>query len=208
MGRIRIAGKLVHTGTHWCNVLAWVCTAQYITHIELGFYRLCNENCPYGCKRNTKFHWVYYTAVIDLSKKRPAVRRSIKRDHEEDAKKWVVMEMECEFSDEAEAFLIRQLNSAYDMSRFRTLPLRKFLTFEPVFSPDYEQKSYPVEDRSEWICSELIANALLVGGLLSPKDSPVGVLTSEDIIDRLRLKYGKFEGRFQLKCLVSEDLSL
>mgnify|MGYP001562323250 CR=1 FL=1 len=208
MGRIRIAGKLVHKDTHWLNVLAWVCTAQYITHIEMGFYRVCKGlDCPYKCNKKTKFHWVYYTAVLDFDNK-PAVRRSIQRDHEEDEKKWVVMEMECEFADEAEAFLIRQLKATYAVSRFRSLPFRKFLTFEPCFRPDYEQKSHPVEDRSEWICSELIANALLVGGLFSPKDSPVGVLTAEDIIERLRLKYGQIEGRFQLKCLVSEDLSL
>lgn len=192
---IRVCGRQIDEKTNVSNLSVWFCTGQDITHVELGFRRECTgHKCEYsGLKGEHKegtIHWVYYTAV--RSRKNPAasgVKRSIQKDHTIDPGLWYCFELKCERERDAEAFLKRQLKSKYDDQTYNCFLCLKCFTCETLFVEDESTEIIIPKDRDKWICSELIANALIAGGAISPTEFNVSTMTAEDVIDALKQKY-------------------
>lgn len=222
---IRICAKYVQSNTHICNLLSWFCTGQDVIHLELGFRRICGgAACEYkqiaGKHVQGITHWVFYTAVMSLrNADQPGVRRAIERDHTQEPGRWLCLELERTVKQDhaCEEFMKKQMNSKYDIWRFRSLPLRKLLTFEPLSLISEEEEHKDLEQaklketidkitrqkKSKWICSELIAYALVVAEALNPEENSIEVMTPGDVIDALTLKFGHTS---QLKSLtLSED---
>lgn len=193
---VRVCCKRIEFGVAACNTCAWFMTAHDITHVEIGFKRMCKKDCPYrtlkGQHQPGTYHWVYYTAAMPQG-----VIRAVSRSHVDKIGMWQAIDIMVpnENATLMEEFFLYELGKPYDDWRMYTLPVRKFWAFEtplnnvetqPIIHPPDRQ--YRQRSRDKWICSELVANALCVAGIFPGKER-TDVMTPGDIYDLIKLKF-------------------
>jgi len=216
-GSIMIACKYADEKMHPMNLWGGIGTSSDKVHTEIGYFRPCGGvDCEYKDAKDhptfrfTPFHWVYYTSLCPFEpaerKIHPGVVRAVGKCYSSSMfmGNWNVytIDVGVKWNQRSEAFLKRQMGKLYDYSRFQSILARRFFRFRlastkedlPPFRKEPEDE-YPAKcDFPKWICSELVAHALLAGGALSPDDIDASTATPEDIMSALFRKYGDAPG--------------